>query len=347
MDNIRSRKWQITINNPLDHGFTRDKIKKILERKKVQYYCISDEIGEQGTPHVHIYVVWENDCEFNTLIKKFNKKAHVEYPNGTSQENRDYVFKEGKYLNSEKAATNLRDTHEEYGVCPIESPGKRNDLDQLYEKIREGKSNYEIITEDHSMIRYLDKMDKVRKTILSENAKNNWRDIDVTYIWGVTGSGKTRSIMEKYGYANVYRVTDYNHPFDSYQGQDIVLFEEFRSSLRIDDMLKYLDGYPVELACRYSNQQALFTKVYFATNIDITDQYPNIQKDETETWKAFLRRVDNIREYTANQEYHTMKTQDYLEYKQSITYQDTEESYLQSIIQETIYQQERIDWTDI
>ena len=86
--------------------------------------------------------------------------------------------------------------------------------------------------------------------------------------------------MEQYGYSNVFRVTDYEHPFDGYKGQDVIVFEEFRSSLRIGDMLNYLDGYPVELRCRYSNKQACFTKVYIISNISLRDQYRDLQRDQ-------------------------------------------------------------------
>ena len=108
---------------------------------------------------------------------------------------------------------------------------------------------------------------------------NSWRDLDVTYIFGQTGSGKTRSVMDKYGYANCYRVTDYKHPFDTYDGQDVIIFEEFRSSLKHADMLNYLDGYPLLLPCRYFNRQACFTKVFIITNVPPEDQYPNIDKE--------------------------------------------------------------------
>ena len=66
--------------------------------------------------------------------------------------------------------------------------------------------------------------------------------------------------MELYGYENVYHVTNYDHPFDDYRGQNVILFDEFRSSLPVADMLKYLDGYPLMLPCRYSNKVACYTK---------------------------------------------------------------------------------------
>lgn len=105
--------------------------------------------------------------------------------------------------------------------------------------------------------------------------------------------------MERYGYENVYRVTNYQHPFDSYAGQDVILFDEFRSSLPISDMLKYLDGYPVMLPCRYADKAACFREVYLVSNIPMEAQYPNVQVDEPETWQAFRRRFQEILELGA------------------------------------------------
>lgn len=102
--------------------------------------------------------------------------------------------------------------------------------------------------------------------------------------------------MEKYGYENVFRAINYKHPFDGYKGQDVILFDEFRSSLMIDDMLKYLDGYPVMLPCRYSDKVACFTKVYIVSNIPFEKQYPNVQINEPETFAAFKRRFTSISE---------------------------------------------------
>lgn len=104
--------------------------------------------------------------------------------------------------------------------------------------------------------------------------------------------------MEKHGYQNVYRVTDYHHPFDGYMGQDVVLFEEFRSSLPLSDMLTYLDGYPVVLPCRYVNKQACFTKVYIGTNICINEQYPDSQRNNMGDFLAFLRRINAVKYYS-------------------------------------------------
>jgi hypothetical protein len=102
--------------------------------------------------------------------------------------------------------------------------------------------------------------------------------------------------MDKYGYSNVYQVTNYDHPFDGYKGQDIIIFEEFRSSLKIDDMLKYLDCYPLMLPCRYADKVACYTTVFLISNIPLEQQYPNVQLDNPETWAAFRRRIHHIQQ---------------------------------------------------
>jgi hypothetical protein len=140
---------------------------------------------------------------------------------------------------------------------PIERKGARNDLADLYDQIKSGKTNAEIIDSNTEFMFNIDKIERARQTIREDEHKDDFRELEVTYIFGPTGTGKTRSVMEKYGYRNVFRVTGYEHPFDGYKGQEIVVFEEFRSSLKIQDMLNYLDGYPLELPCRYANKIAV------------------------------------------------------------------------------------------
>ncbi|MVX63129.1 replication protein [Clostridium chromiireducens] len=294
----RSRKWQLTLNNPVDKGYTHEVLKeKLKEFKNLIYWCMSDEIGENGTYHTHVFIACSGAVRFSTIQNRF-KGAHFEMANGTCKQNREYVFKEGKWLGDKKQDTNLPDTHEEYGDCPVERQGQRNDLIDLYDMIKTGMSNFDIIDDNPNYMLEIDRIEKVRQTVRDEQFKNTFRELDVTYIYGSTGAGKTRGVMEQYGYSNVFRVTDYDHPFDSYKGQDVIIFEEFRDSLKISDMLNLLDGYPLELPCRYANKIACYTKVYIITNLDLNDQYKGVQVKHPETWRAFLRRIHKIKHYT-------------------------------------------------
>ena len=311
-DKTQSRKWLLTFNNPEKYGFDHDNIKASLSTiKGIEYWCMCDEIGKEGTYHTHLFLFRKNTMRFSMIKKKF-PTAHIDYCRGTTQENRDYIRKEGKYKGTDKEETNLHNTFEEYGECPIEEQGKRNDLSELYGFIKDGLSNYDILEQHPAYMLQLDKIEHCRQIVKQEEFKNRFRELEVEYWFGKTGQGKTRTVMERYGYENVFRVTDYTHPFDSYKGQDIIVFEEFRSSLKIQDMLNYLDGYPLELPSRYSNKVACYTKVYILSNLSLKEQYRDVQREYEETWRAFLRRIHTVKVFGDNGLSHCSNVHDFL-----------------------------------
>lgn len=294
-----SRKYLLTINNPLDHGFSHDRIKAILsEFPGMLYWCMCDEVGEQGTPHTHVYVVFKNSVMFDTMHKRFYG-VHIDKANGKNHENRDYVRKEGKWADDAKHETNKPETFEEWGELPPDRTKTESQAEQIVQMIRDGMTNAQILEQCPAAYNKMAYIEQTRQTLLEEQYKDARRDVSVTYLWGDPGAGKTRHVMDKYGYSNVFRVTSYdNHPFDGYKGQDVIVFEEFRSGIKIQDMLNYLDIYPIDLPCRYVNKVACYTKVYLISNIPLDKQYPNIQADSPETWAAFCRRIHQIEHLT-------------------------------------------------
>ena len=297
--NTASRKWQLTFNNPAEHGWTHDRIREVLRTFPTMcYWCMADEIGaNEQTPHTHLYInLAPSNCRFSTLKSKF-PTAHIEKVKGTSQENRDYIKKEGKWKDTEKGTTSIPGTFEEFGECPVEQQGKSREADVILELLKDGANNLEVIEACPTAMKIIDKIERTRSILRDAQFATQWRDLEVTYIFGKTGAGKTRSVMDKHGYINCYRVTDYKHPFDTYDGQDVIIFEEFRGGLKHGDMLNYLDGYPLLLPCRYFNRQACYTKVFIITNIPPDEQYRNI---DPESQKAFFRRIHKVIEYTAN-----------------------------------------------
>lgn len=292
-NNTQSRKYLLTVNNPTEHGVTLEAIKEILANnlKSIIYCCYSEEVASQH--HCHLYLHFSSPVRFSTIKKHF-PQAHIDRSRGTAQNNKDYVFKQGKWADTNKSETSLPETFWEFGELPQERQGSRSDLAELYELINDGLSNAEILDHNPDHLLHLSHIDRTRKAILEEKFKGEWRDLEVTYIFGPTGTGKSRYVMEIHGYANVFRVTDYLHPFDSYRQQDVIVFEEFSSSIKIQDILNYLDGYPLELPSRYSNKQATFTKVYIISNLSLRKQYETIQLEKPEVWKAFLRRIKKV-----------------------------------------------------
>lgn len=51
-------------------------------------------------------------------------------------------------------------------------------------------------------MKFIDKVEQTRSTLRDAQSANFWRDLTVAYLFGRTGSGKTRSVMDRYGYAN-------------------------------------------------------------------------------------------------------------------------------------------------
>lgn len=294
----QARKHQITINNPMDKSppWTPERIRQVISKlKSVVYWCMAAEIGAEGTYHIHIFVLTSSPIRFSTLQKAFCGEAHIESCYGTPESNRNYVAKEGKWAATAKAETRVDGTFEEHGSIPANTRLSKNGLLQyVYSLVEAGMSNYEILQILPESMIYLEKMDQVRLLLKSEKYANEFRQMNVIYIFGPTGVGKTRYVMDKYGYTNVYRISDYSHPYDEYKGQDVVMFDEYASGLKIQDMLQWLDGYPVDLPARYHQKQACFTTCYVVSNLDPIEQYPSAQNEKPEVWRAFWRRFNKI-----------------------------------------------------
>ena len=296
--NSKFRKYQLTINNPAEKGFTHDKIKEILLNSNPIYFCLCDEQGQ--TYHTHIYVCYENAVYFSTMKNRF-PTAHIENVQGSSSENRDYIRKEGKYLNSDKKDTNIPETFEEWGEIPQDKATKNETVsEQVLEMVINGCSNVEIINTFPSYGTKVNQLNTLRQEILNDRYSKEDRNVKVTYIFGDTGSGKTRFVMSSYDYTDIYKVTNYEHPFDNYNGQKVLLLDEFRGGLPISDILQYLDRYPCTLPARYTDKVACFTEVYIVSNEDLSEQYINIQKEKPESYKAFLRRINKVLHFKKN-----------------------------------------------
>ena len=251
---------------------------------------------EQGSCyHTHIFVVFASRVRFS-MVKRYFEEAHIEKCKGSVSDNVNYIKKTGRWETDEsKQEKKIEGTFEEVGTQPPDSKGRRRDLTELYQMVMENMSNMEILSQNQDYLLILDKIDRVRTTILTEKYKETVRlDLEVVYISGATGTGKTRGVLEKNGYSNVFRVTDYAHPFDSYNCQPVIAFEEFRSSMRISEMLLYCDIYPIELPARFSNKYACYNKVYIISNWHLEKQYTEIQREDKESWEAFLRRIHKV-----------------------------------------------------
>lgn len=302
-NNTQSRKWALVINNPQEAGLDHSTIADILQRSSPAYYCMADEIAKTGTYHTHIFLLAPSPIRFSTLKSRF-ATAHIEKAYGSAADNRAYILKEGKWAETDKAETSVEGTFEEWGELPPERAEKYPEMFRLIQAIREGKTTTEIIDGTPGLAFRIRDIDLLRQTLVAEKYSTENRKLDVCYLYGASGAGKTHSIYELHDPRNIYRVTNYRAAkgisFDGYNGQDVLVFEEFSSKIPIEELLNYLDIYPLYLPARYNDRVACYTKVYITSNLPLEAQYIDIQRYKPETWKAFLRRIHTVIEYRSD-----------------------------------------------
>ena len=116
------------------------------------------------------------------------------------------------------------------------------------------------------------------------------RQVHVTVLWGRTGTGKTYRVTEKYSEA--YMVEPGRDPWGSYNGEDVIVFDEFDpSKWSIQEMNRYLDIYRLQLNCRYNNKYAHWTRIYILSNSSPERWFYAF---DSELQMAFLRRIHRV-----------------------------------------------------
>lgn len=110
-----------------------------------------------------------------------------------------------------------------------------------------------------------------------------WRDVEVHILWGQTGCGKTRTVMEM---DDVYKWDQPYKWWDYYEGESILLIDDYRNRLiERGHLLNILDGYRLRLETKGGHVYAKWTCVYITTNFD-----PEGWMDD-----AHKRRVTSVR----------------------------------------------------
>jgi hypothetical protein len=276
----RQRRWSLTLNNPEDEVL---KHLNGIDERYVKYAIFAQEVGEKGTPHIQGFIHFKN-AKTLTATKKFlgSEKWHLEASQGTDWENREYCTKEEDWF--------------EIGEAPLEH-GPVDAWEDILNMIEGGFNNRQIVRKYPGIaIRCQSAIEKYR-TEFEWAEMRAWRDVEVEYIGGPTGCGKSRQVLyNDDGSVNtdVYRCTNGKHPFDKYDGEGTIVFEEFRSQYTCRDMLNWVDGHPLLLPARYADRMAKFNKVVILSNWRFEEQYRTVAESSPETYKAWLRRVETV-----------------------------------------------------
>lgn len=170
--------------------------------------------------------------------------------------------------------------------------GRRSDITALRRAIQDGRTPDDLLLDDRlsPLMASTSVMKYVEKLYVAVNAQR-WsreqRDIKVHYIWGETGSGKTRYVYENYQPSEIYVAhMGSRDPFANYKFQKVLVLDEFRSQTPLSNLLQMLDRYPYEIDKRYENTWGAWNEVYILSNWTLDAQY----RDSPECDKAALER---------------------------------------------------------
>lgn len=281
LNHRRSRTWFLTLpDEPMEE----------IQAKLAAYHFLGQqergsretELNPDGYLHWGILVEADNPIKFETLKKKF-PHAHLEVPRSKRA-----VY---QYVMKSETATGLKIEsasfpHEKFQAPKTKRGSRLEEMRDLIEA-NPNLTYYDFLREDPALFggpRAQTAKDLITAAKLSKQVGTS-RDVKVCYIYGATGVGKSRFIAETFDRRDVYRITNYQHPFDGYDSQDVMVFEEFTGQIPIEEMLTLLDRYWIDLPARYFNRPALYTKAYVLSNIPFSSLYPDTPSAQFDAFK--------------------------------------------------------------
>lgn len=271
----RSRNFTITLNN-----YPRKWKETITKLKDLRYLIAGEEVAPTtGTRHLQGFIQFKQQTSLKQTIKRFAKLGmvpHIEIANGSVQQNIDYCSK------SDKDAFT-------WGEKKTER--QRTDLVKLRDKIKSGelKTKKDVIDSEFDLYcRYRGGIKDAIQEYSIDRAQE-FRNVDVEYVFGPTGTGKTRYLHE---HKDLFAINGSDMKwFDGYRGQTCLGIDEYDSNVACSDLLSLLDGYTKRLPVKGGFTYAMWTKVIITSNIHPSDLH---RKAKDEHRRALWRRVNRI-----------------------------------------------------
>jgi len=223
MSSGQSKRWCFTVNNPSDEDCER-----VLELAGDAVYLVcGDEVGDSGTRHLQGYVVFSKNYRFKRVAKLL-PRAHLVVARGSSEQNRVYCSKGGKF--------------EEFGDCPgdglITGDYNRNRWSVALEHCKSGDIS---LIDPEFQIRYYRALSSLTDFYRPRPAINS--KLINLWIWGKSGTGKTSWVWEHF--PDHYPKLK-NKWWDDYKGEPVVAIQEFgkKHEMLSEHVKEWADHYP-------------------------------------------------------------------------------------------------------
>ena len=275
---VQARNWCFTLNNPEngDYAFFKEFI-----QCNCGYGIMQFERGESGTKHIQGYIQLTKKNRIGWLKSHLSDRAHFEKAKGTPEQNKAYCSKE------QSPAFEGEESPFEFGLFK-----KEKNSTELHTAIGIFKNRDKRLIEcvdEHSeqFVKHYKGLLALRA--ISLGVRRDFKT-EVFWLYGPTGSGKSRAIAEEVPCA--YYKMPGNKWWDMYDGEnDVVVDDVRRDFCTFSEMLRMLDRYPFMV--EYKGGSCWFS----ARRIFFTSPLPPEQFWEGRTEEdmaQFLRRVDNI-----------------------------------------------------
>ena len=264
----RNRAWTITLNN-----YTESDLFAIKSLFKLGAYAIcGKEVGESGTPHLQAYIRLKDALTLATM-KKHIGKAHLEVAKGDDKQNQTYCSKDGNF----------------FEVGEPSEQGKRNDINELAQKIKNKEITLEDIMFDYPVLymKYSRSIEKMCNAVLESRSfppAVYWR-------WGLAGTGKSRYCIEKH---QSHYIKDNTLWWDGYKQEEAVIIDDFDNKIPFRVLLRMLDRYkyPCQVKGGYTQLNSPF--------IYITCEYPPEHYWSGNELEQITRRLTSVEEIKKN-----------------------------------------------
>ncbi len=294
--NTRCCCWCGTWNNPSMTDEEFEKFFTDLENDDVIKYAIFQrEKGEKtGTIHFQFFVDFKSPVRFTKVKSTLPYGCHFKPMISTKARCQAYCS---------KADTRVSGPYE---IGEMVEERQRTDLDRAIKMIDEGFSLVDIDETFPKQSFMYSRLFKARFwSRLERIFGNTARNIEVTFIYGDPGTGKTTFVNSQVEHLNdLFRIDSYgDYWFTGYMGQDTILLDEFTGQVKIPKMNKLLDRFPQRMNIKGGDVPACFTKVYIVSNLSLKELYIDYQKQIPKLYQAFCRRINKILHFVSEGKY--------------------------------------------
>jgi hypothetical protein len=248
---MSSKSWVFTINNPTDNQLPNE------WQEDVAYAVWQQEEGTNGTPHLQGYLQMKKRSRLSAM-KKLSKTAHWEMRRGTHEEALAYCTKE----ETRKMGPWT------YGRATTKS-GQRNDLLALKTAMDAGQTEKEIATNPETFpvwAKYFRAMERYNR--LTGKKIRTWPTTTIVY-WGPPGTGKSSRALVEGGEDAYWLPKPHSHGsvwWDGYDGQEVVVIDEFYGWIPRDLMCRLSDRYPLFVETKGGSVPFLAKKIIITSN---------------------------------------------------------------------------------